>query len=158
MRGEEVDDLIRRESSVSKTREDSVDGVSRSWNGAILSRDCRVRASSEELKLRSTRAVTETNCCSELDQISSGDKMAGQERRECIRTVGCASVLGEICLDVREEEDRSVGSITLELAGEGERDTVVEGQAEGLMDVLTTFTLEKVLLQVVAEREERAAL
>ena len=48
--------------------------------------------------------------------------------------------------------------MTLQFARLGETDGVVESQAKDFVSVLTTLILEKVGLQVIAEREEIAAL
>ena len=57
-------------------------------------------------------------------------------------------------LSLGEVEDRAVSASTLELTRQGEGDTVVEGQAKGLVDILAALALEEVVLQVIAESEE----
>ena len=84
--------------------------------------------------------------------------MTSKEWREGIDRVVNTSVRGEVGLDLREEDHRAISASTIELAGKGETNSIVEGQTEGLVDVLTALTVEKIRLQVIKEGEEHAAL
>ena len=143
VRGEEMDDLVGGEASIGKAREDGVDGVGRSGYGAVLSRGGRVRAPSEELELGCTRAVREADGSTKLDEVASSDVVILKERCEVLDTLGGTVVLGEVGLDVGEEDDRSVSTSTREFTREGEADAVMERQAERLVDFFTTLALEK---------------
>ena len=93
----------------------------------------------------------------ELDQITRSDVVARQERRKGINRIVDTQILREGHFDILEDYHGSIGSVSNEV-GQGEANGVVERQAEGLVDVLTTLRVEQVGLQVVQEREERAAL
>ena len=158
MRSQKVDDFARGEARVGETGKDGVDGVGRSWDEAIQSGSRCIGPTSEELEARRTGAVGETNCSSEVDQVSCRDVVAGQERRKGVGTVTGTVVLCEIRLDGGEENDRSISAITNGGIGEREGNPVVEGQTKRLMNVFAALIVEEIRLQVVAEREESTAL
>lgn len=71
VRGEEVDDLCRAESSIAHAGKDLVDGVGRKWNQAVR-RDLRVvRTAGKELQARPATAVADTNSTRKLDAIEA---------------------------------------------------------------------------------------
>ncbi len=79
------------------------------------------------------------------------------ERDDVVR-----AVVGVECrLYLGEEDDRAVRTsadkLAASLSGGRECDSVVEGQAEGLVGLLSALVVEEVLDDVVADREERAA-
>ena len=103
-------------------------------------------------------ANVHANSTSELDQVTSSNKVTSEEGREGIDGVVNTSVRSEVGLDLREEDHRAVSACAVELARPGETDGVVEGQMERLMGVLAALALKEVRLQVIEQREERAAL
>ena len=58
------------------------------------------------------RAVAESNGTSELDEISSADRVPRQEVEEVVNTVGNTVVGHEERLNSREEEHGAVGTST----------------------------------------------
>ena len=99
-----------------------------------------------------------SNGSSELDKVTSSDQVTSEERRERVHRVVDTSIGSKVGLDVREQDHRAVSTSTLELARLGEADSIVEGQTEGLVDVLTALAIEQVLLQVLHQWEEHTAL
>lgn len=98
IRSQKVDDLVRREARVSEAGEDGVDCVCRSWNETIQSGSCSIGTTSKELKSRCTRAISEADCCSEINQISGRDIVASQEWCEGVCTVTGTVILSKSCL------------------------------------------------------------
>lgn len=145
------------EASIGETLKDTCNTVGGSRDSSVLRRASRVRTADKELQAGCTRAVRQTERSGELDKIASGDEVAGQERCERVDTIVSPRVLGESGLN-REEEDGAVGTSALKLARLREGDTIVEGQTEGFVDILTALAIKEVLLQVIAESKERAAL
>ncbi len=90
-------------------------------------------------------------------QVSGGDVVLGDEGLLQRDDLVGASVRVEGRLDLGEENDGAVGATTGELAtglGSGrERDGVVEGQTEGLVGLLCALVVEKVLHNIVPNRE-----
>ena len=84
--------------------------------------------------------------------------MTRQERRERINRIINTRILGECEFYVTEDDHRAVGTVTLEFSRLRRADGIVEGQTEGFMDILTALALEQVLLEVIKQREEHAAL
>lgn len=99
---------------------------------------------------------SESTC--KLDEIPSSDVVTRQEWRESIDGVIDTRVLGERELNVLEDDHRAVCAITLQLAGLGEADGVVESQAERLMHVFAALAIKQILLKVIHQREEGTAL
>lgn len=69
VRRQKVDDLIRRESSVSKTCENRVDRILWFRNSLVRSREREVGAASQELKSRTAGTIGHANGTSELDAV-----------------------------------------------------------------------------------------
>ena len=61
---------------------------------------------------RTHRTVTESNGASELDEVTGGHRVLGQERDEVVDRVVNTVVSGEERLDGREKEHRAVSSST----------------------------------------------
>lgn len=154
---EEVDQLSRRKSTIFHTGEDFVDAVLRFRDSTIVSREGSIRTADQELKARGTCAVGDTNSASELDEIAGSDEMLLKKRREGVDRVVDTVVRREVGLDLAEDDHRAISSCALEGSRLGKTDGVVEGETEGLVDVLTALAVED-FLQIVAEREERTAL
>ena len=91
-RGEESDDLSGAETSITKTLQNTVDGVERLWNKQIGCGLSSLRTTEEEIETRSTRAVGKANGASKLNQVSSGHRVIGQEWRQKIDSVIDTSV------------------------------------------------------------------
>lgn len=94
----------------------------------------------------------------ELDQITSGNKVASEERREGVDRIVDTSVSSEVGLDLREQDHGPVSTSTVEGTSPGETDGVVESQTERLVSVFTALTLKEIRLQVIEQREEYTAL
>ena len=127
------DYVLRREvSTISHTSEDLVERVLGLWDQPIRSRGSRVRTAEQEFQARSTGAVGDTDCCGELDQVSSGDCMSAEEWCEDTYCVGDAEVGVEVGLDVGEDDWGAIGTSTSwETLGQefrGECDGVVCGE------------------------------
>ena len=84
--------------------------------------------------------------------------MIRQERREGIHRIVDTRILGKCEFYVTEDDHRAVGTVALEFSRLRKPDGIVEGQTEGFVDILTALALEQVLLEVIKQREEHAAL
>ncbi len=95
-------------------------------------------------------------------QVGGGEVVAGDERRLFADDLVHTIVRVEVRLNVSEDGNRAVCASTSKLAspsnGGRDADSVVEGEAEGLVDLLTAFaTVEEVGLDVLEDGEEGAA-
>ena len=64
---EKSNDLVRGETSIAETLQNTVDSVERLWNEQIGCGLSSLRTTEEELETRSTRAVRDTNRTSKLN-------------------------------------------------------------------------------------------
>ena len=66
----------------------------------------------EEVKLRSTRAVTDTNGTSQLDKVASGDVVLGDESGLFVGDLVSTQVGMVVGLSVDKSDDRTIGTST----------------------------------------------
>lgn len=136
----------------------------------------------QELELRGTRAVTDTDGTSELDakiriisnlvsasslssgnsQVTSADIVSSDEWSLSIDNVVDTAVRMEDRLDIIEGMDGAISTSTTEDAclreGWRESNGVVEGETERLVCLLATFTaIEEVFLDIGQDREQNTA-
>ena len=71
LRGQQGYNLGGAEACISEASKDAVDGVERLRDEQIRGRLSGCGATEKELKLRSTRAVADSDCASELDAANS---------------------------------------------------------------------------------------
>ena len=101
-----------------------------------------------------------------LDIDLAGDTMSGRRMSERLpeQTYDIVNsiVSMELGLDIVKGDDRAVGTTTAPLAlpkhRRREADGIVEGQAKGLVDLLSALaTIEEAFLDVLKDGEQRAA-
>ena len=158
VRGEQVDQLRGGEATVLHALQDRRDVALGEGDGAVVGGERRIRSASQELQAWCARAVGDTDRAGELDEVTSGHKVTREERRQGIDGVINTIVRSKGGLDGREKDHRPISSGTLELARLGEANGVVEGETKRLMSVLSTFAVEEVVLEIIPQSEERAAL
>ncbi len=113
VRGEEGDDLSGGEASgVGETRKDAVDGVERLGDGQVGGGLGGVRTAEEDVELRCTGAVRETDGTGQLDEVGGGDVVASDERGLLVDDLVTTEVGVEVGLDILEEGDGTVGTST----------------------------------------------
>ena len=113
VRGEEGNDLSSGEaSSIGEAGQDAVDGVERLRDGQVGGGLGSVHTAKEDVELRSTGAVGDTDGTGELDEVSSGDVVALDERPLLVDDLVDAVVGVEVGLDVFEDGDRTVSAST----------------------------------------------
>ena len=115
------------------------------------------RSTCEELELGRANTVRQTDCGCEVDQITGGNVKLINKRAEDVHGIRqpsiCVAILRE--LDGRVVDERPIRASPTERRREA--DTIMESHAERFADVLPTFVVEHVRLQMIAEREESAA-
>lgn len=155
MRDEQVDEVLRGETSIGHAVEDLVERVLGLGDRAILGRELGIGAAGQELEAGRSRAASDGDGSSELDKISGrhGELAAEllKERLEQVHGVVNAVVRVEEDLGVVEEDHRTVSAgapesrtvndaisrkidlYILEFARLREADGIVEGQTENLV-------------------------
>ena len=113
VRGEEGNDLSSGEaSSIGEAGQDAVDGVERLRDGQVGGGLGSVHTAKEDVELRSTGAVGDTDGAGELDEVGGGDVVTLDERPLLVDDLVDTEVGVEVGLDVLEEGDGTVGAST----------------------------------------------
>ena len=93
-----------------------------------------------------------------MDEITRSYIVAGEEGRKLLDEIINTRVCGILGLDIAENDHRAIRSCSLELARPRESDRVVKGETNGVLSVHPALVVEKVVLQVIAQRKEWTAL
>lgn len=131
VRSQQRNDLIgRKSSSIRETRNDRIHRVLWLGDKPVRSGSSGIRSAREELELRCTGAVGDTDGTGELDQVACGDLgVVGEEGEEGVDAVGYTEVGEKVGFDVGEDEHGSVGTsssgLALALEGLGECNSII---------------------------------
>jgi len=157
-----VDDFLGGEaSSIVETLQKSGDRLVGLRDQTIRRKLGDVGTTRQELELRSTRALTHSNGTGELNEVTSGDVVVGQDGEQEVDRIDDTDVSEEEGLDGREKERRTISTTATEFAFPGQRgrecNGIVESETECFVNLFTALVVENVVQQVISDGEEGAA-